>query len=323
MTIDERYAEIAALASDGAEDLDWEPTPEDDEDFVLYGLRRGCVGMISGAGAAGKSFLCLELAYGCALGKQLFSFQRPCAKPMKVLFLTCEEDKKDMRRRKYGVRQTFGDFFKMNMPETRALLKQNCKIYPIAGKLIQLPEDFALLRKICTFDGNFSPDLIFLDPLAMLHDCEENDNGQMTKIVQQFTALAQELNAAVVLCHHLTKDAVCSGSMTQTSSRGASGINCAVRWEIAIAKKTTKTQKKSGRVLEVSETELVCRHVKCNGAKVLPDMAFERKDTGAIVDMGVNLNLTGQTLGERLAVGDASLVETLYIQKKNNIIGGC
>jgi hypothetical protein len=72
------------------------------------------------------------------------------------------------------------------------------------------------------------PGVLFVDPLAEVHNVEENDNTALRTIVAEFRKLAVAFNMAVVILHHTRKG---SGQAAgdPDAARGASSIIGAVR----------------------------------------------------------------------------------------------
>jgi hypothetical protein len=71
------------------------------------------------------------------------------------------------------------------------------------------------------------------DPLAELHDADENDNVALRAVVAAFRTLAVEFDMAVVLLHHTRKGPVAAGD--PDSARGASSIIGAARIVMTLA----------------------------------------------------------------------------------------
>jgi hypothetical protein len=72
------------------------------------------------------------------------------------------------------------------------------------------------------------PATLIVDPLAELHNCEENDNNALRTIIAEFRKLAVAHNMAVIILHHTRKG---SGNAAgdPEAARGASSIIGAVR----------------------------------------------------------------------------------------------
>jgi hypothetical protein len=71
------------------------------------------------------------------------------------------------------------------------------------------------------------PDVLIVDPLAELHNAQENDNTALRSVIAAFRALAAEFNMAVVVLHHTRKGAVAPGD--PDTARGASSLIGAAR----------------------------------------------------------------------------------------------
>jgi RecA-family ATPase len=80
------------------------------------------------------------------------------------------------------------------------------------------------LERLCEGAG---AGLLVCDPLAELHNAEENDNTAMRAVIAAFRGLAQRLGIAVLILHHDRKGASTPGDMDRV--RGASAISGAVR----------------------------------------------------------------------------------------------
>lgn len=94
------------------------------------------------------------------------------------------------------------------------------------------------LERICMEE---QADLLVCDPLAELHDSEENDNTAMRQVVAAFRTLAQRLHMAVMILHHDRKGTSTPGDMDRV--RGASSISGAVRVMLTL---TTMTAEEAG-----------------------------------------------------------------------------
>lgn len=76
-------------------------------------------------------------------------------------------------------------------------------------------------------------DVLVLDPLAELHELDENSNGELRQFIAALRTFAIEAGIAVLLIHHVRKGAVVPGDMD--AARGASALIGAVRsaWTLA------------------------------------------------------------------------------------------
>jgi hypothetical protein len=66
------------------------------------------------------------------------------------------------------------------------------------------------------------PAALIVDPLAELHDVEENDNTALRHVLAAFRGIATEYDIAVVVLHHTRKGALAAGD--PDTARGASAL---------------------------------------------------------------------------------------------------
>jgi hypothetical protein len=84
-------------------------------------------------------------------------------------------------------------------------------------------------------------DVVMLDPIAELHELEENDNVQMAKLMGMVRSVARETKAAILLLHHASKASVDAGkSRAATATRGAGAIVNSARVSMVLNEMTAK-----------------------------------------------------------------------------------
>jgi hypothetical protein len=103
-------------------------------------------------------------------------------------------------------------------------------------------------------------DALVCDPLAELHNAEENDNTAMRSVVAAFRGLAQRLGIAVLLLHHDRKGNSAPGDMDRV--RGASAISGAVRVMMTLTTMSNEEAEKFGIPPDQRR-----RHFRIDGAK--------------------------------------------------------
>lgn len=86
------------------------------------------------------------------------------------------------------------------------------------------PESMALID---TTVQELRPVMVVLDPLAYLHDQDENDNTQMRKVTQPLVRLAASYDLLAVILHHVAKNAAEGGHTPGKRIRGAGSISAA------------------------------------------------------------------------------------------------
>jgi AAA domain len=70
-------------------------------------------------------------------------------------------------------------------------------------------------------------DVLIVDPFVSSHEGNENDNGEMDRVIKNWCKIAQEAKCAIVLCHHTSKAG--SGEVNTMSARGAVAMTAAAR----------------------------------------------------------------------------------------------
>lgn len=214
----------------------YKPEPE-----FLPGLRKGRVGLISASGSTGKSFFCLQLAMASAAGGiALFGTRLPLFEErIRVAYIIGEEDTKDIDRRILSICAYYKKMFNHRDDVWKPML-ENLRLIPMQAHppCVFDPKGptngLARIEKLC---DDFHPELLIIDPLCHFHRADENNNGEMTHVMQLFTQIAAVKNCAVLICHHMGKGSILSGQgALQQATRGASAIVDAARWVMSMTK---------------------------------------------------------------------------------------
>jgi hypothetical protein len=221
-------------------------------------LMQGSVSVLSGQGAGGKSSLVVAWTIAAATGAALGDFKP--VRPLVVVNYNTEDDQ-DEQRRRYSA----------------ALLTQGVEGKAIANRVIRCgPHNIGTLFERDANTGRITPttamgafrdiltssgaDVAICDPLAELHNADENDNTAMRAVVAAFRSLAQELGIAVLILHHDRKGTNAPGDMERM--RGASAIGGAVRVALTL---TTMSQEESEKFGIPADQRR--RHFRIDGAK--------------------------------------------------------
>lgn len=194
-------------------------------DYVVPGYILRCVVTeLLGPGGNGKSLLFLAWAIALALGLPFGDFVPPG--PMRVATLDVEDDIEEQQRRCAAILRTFG--------RTEADLKDRLLLMTPAGQgtLLQfaggrVAKRSALAQRLDRAIDTFKPDVLMLNPLAELHDGEENDNIIVRTVVSELRTMAREKQLAVLIGHHTHKGVADPGN--PDAGRGASARGGAVR----------------------------------------------------------------------------------------------
>lgn len=232
-------------------------------DYVLPALPRGTVGLISGAGGAGKSMWALQASYQVAAGRYCdFGLGGPAAAPGeigRVLYFNLEDPEIILHHRIHHIAGAY------SQDEDRAAwvhdLADFIRIYPLAGQ----GATFIDANRLATGMASRLDDvieahakggdlrLIIVDTLRRAHDCNENDNGEMSVVLRYFEQLAKRWNVALLLLHHESKFGLADKDAGAQALRGASAIVDNARWVARIRTMSKKEGEEFGLDTEVEE----------------------------------------------------------------------
>jgi hypothetical protein len=221
-------------------------------------LLRGSVSMLSGQGAGGKSSLVVAWTISAATGEAVGEFAPPA--PMICVNYNVEDDQ-DEQRRRYSA--ALAQVEKSPRDIARRIIR--CGPQSI-GTLFERDHNtgrvtptaaMSALEALCEQSG---ADILICDPLAELHNAEENDNTAMRAVIAAFRGLAQRLGIAVLILHHDRKGNNAPGDMDRM--RGASSMGGAVRVAMTLTTMSNEEAEKFG-----VPTDQRRRHFRVDGAK--------------------------------------------------------
>jgi hypothetical protein len=227
--------------------LNEEPPPQDWlwEDIIPM----GSVTTITAQGGSGKTFLTLRLAEACTHGSEQFLTFSHNPKKLRrgtVVFVNAEEDPDTIRRRLWSIQQRKiakmakahkGEKLAARIAEYRAELKKYFKKIHLVGKQFSIIDMVdgqpqfgsgleALRKQLRTLDEVV---LVILDPMARLHNGDENSNAVSTMLINAGDSIAQEFHCAVLMSHHVSKDVAIKGIVSGHSGRGGAGFGDGAR----------------------------------------------------------------------------------------------
>lgn len=210
-------------------------------DFVLPGLLAGSVGMIAGNGAVGKSFLALHIAQAIATGKPVAGGIWPAPSTGNVLVIAGEDSPAIIQERLHWIRQGMS-------PEDMAAFDEKADIRSGVGEdmriLVKTGEPGPLLPLL--EEAAVGQRLVILDPLAFLHDADEQDNGAMTRLMQLCQGVCKRTGTTILLLHHFSKAGHQAGGEDWSAARGASSLTTAVRWQVNLTPPTKQDKEDFG-----------------------------------------------------------------------------
>jgi len=194
----------ATISLDELEEQDF-PTPP----VIIEGvLHQGCKMILGGTSKSNKSWSLLDLALSVATGQPWWG--RPCTK-LPVIYINFELPTWSIKNRMRSLRAC--------RPEC-AGKGHALHFWNLRGK----NADITLLRP--QLEERLKKQqygLIILDPAyKVLGNRDENANGEIADLMNEFESLAQASGAAVVVAHHFAKgDSTVKNAMDRLSGAGA------------------------------------------------------------------------------------------------------
>jgi hypothetical protein len=171
-------------------------------------LHQGCKMILGGTSKSNKSWCLLDLALSVASGQPWWG--RQCTK-VPVVYINFE-------LQPWALAERLGALV-MARPEIK-LSKETFAVWNLRGH----NADMSLLRpKLEEQLSRHEFRLIILDPAyKVLGDRDENANGEIASLMNEFEAMAQKTGAAVVVAHHFAKgDSTAKSAMDRMSGAGA------------------------------------------------------------------------------------------------------
>lgn len=273
-------AEKQGIWTDDSDDLDDIPT----RPWLVPGiLLRGAVTLLSGQGAGGKSSLIVAMTTCMAAGTQ-FGKMSP-VKALKALNYNVEDDRDEQRRR-------YAAFLAASSHIERAAIRNVIRVGPEGvGTLFQRDPDTGVvtptqamedLKKLVIEQGI---DCVVVDPLAELHNAEENDNTAMRSILAAFRGFAKETNAGVMVLHHDRKGVGIAGDVDRM--RGASALQGAARIVLTLTRMTEEEADALGIPQEEKASFIRIDNGKANYTKLGEAMWYQL--TSQTISNGENI----------------------------------
>lgn len=189
------------------------------------GLRTGGAAELSGQGGDGKSMMFLAIASAWAEGLPPFGCHRlRPARPLRIVVGFIEDDPSVVQER---LKIQLGG----KAPSANLILFTRAEPLHLAG-LKGKPDPAALARLQATLAAHRPVDLLALDPMAYLHDAEENSSSEMLRWLRPFRECARAAGAATWLVHHAGWEA--------GRGRGSTAIRAWADLELALERREAR-----------------------------------------------------------------------------------
>lgn len=186
-----------------------EPQPKPDE--IIQGmLHQGCKLILGGTSKSNKSWCLIDLAVAVASGKPWWGHNTTQGK---VLFINFELQEWAMLERLQAVKEN-----RLGLGTTD--LDDHLHIWNMRGH----NADLSILRpQLEAQIAEHGYSMIIIDPAyKVLGDRDENANGEIASLMNEFERLAKKTKAAIVLAHHFAKgDSSNKNAIDRMSGAGA------------------------------------------------------------------------------------------------------
>jgi hypothetical protein len=222
------------------------------------------VTLLSGQGAGGKSSFIVAFTTSMAAGVQ-FGKITPKHKFRSINFNV--EDDRDEQRRRYAA------FLAASSHIDRAAIRNVIRVGPEGvGTLFQRDPDTGVVTPTQAMEDlkklviENDIDCVIFDPMAELHNAEENDNTAMRSILAAFRGFAKETNAGVMVLHHDRKGVGVAGDVDRM--RGASALQGAARIVLTLTRMTEEEADALGIPQEERTSYIRIDNAKANYTKL-------------------------------------------------------
>lgn len=211
-------------------------TPPPPIDFVLPGMVAGTVGLLVGAGSAGKSMWAVQVGMSIAAGEDGFGLLGSDMPAGKVVYLCAEDQESVLHHRLHNMAQ----ILRRNERKGEAFLDrvaENFHVLPVYGLGLTIEhrgdkwweKSWWQAAEYCR-----GARLIIVDTLIRFSGGRsENDNVEMGVMMNAVEETVAKTGSSFLLLHHVGKAAARDGSAggDQTAVRGASALTDNARWQ--------------------------------------------------------------------------------------------
>lgn len=245
--------DFAARKMDLLAAFDIEPEPLD---LVLPGMVAGTVGMIAGAGSAGKSMWSVQCGMSIACGADIFGLFEGFGgfelRPGRVVYACAEDQRPVLHHRLYNMAQHLRGAAPAEAPGLIDAIAQNLDIVDLYGSGIAIePQRPEWWTSNWWLLANFAHGarLVILDTLIRFAGGRsENDNVEMAAMMSAVEMAVKSTGSTFLLLHHVGKASARDGTAgsDQTAVRGASSLTDNARWQANLQTMTVAEAAKRG-----------------------------------------------------------------------------
>jgi RecA-family ATPase len=259
--------------------------PPDREWVFKRLLPKKIVAALIAAGGTGKSFMAIHMAVASASGG-MFLDEFISEKPIKVVFISGEDDQNELNRRLRSAIKNFSNSYKDLVKQNLSFIDFSSSFELFTNKLsygeTSITETPAKLIKLIQDKLGDEVGLIIIDPVSRFRGGEENSAPDTTRFVQTIQLLSEQLNSTVLLVHHVNKNAKVNGT-GQNNARGSSALVDGVRLVMELNALSDKEMKDQFNIAPGTKELLSLSVVKSNYGKKIMPITVEKTDDGSFV----------------------------------------
>ncbi len=222
-----------------ADILDGRMPDEYQANGVLPGLARGQSGIVAGGAKIGKSMLSCQIATSIAVGRDMTASPDCSGIGIRgrgrAVYIAMEDSKKCVWDRIKALSARLSG-------EEKDLLRKNLCVVVKRGRLDVLGSGAGYILEKAT-----GASLVVLDTLSHFHAVNENKTEEMLPVAMCISDLAAESKAAIVVLHHVNKQALANGVRDPSVDvRGSLAIVDELRWGGILASMTPDEARECG-----------------------------------------------------------------------------
>jgi KaiC/GvpD/RAD55 family RecA-like ATPase len=257
--------------------------PPDREWVFKRLLPKKIVAALIAAGGTGKSFMAIHMAVASASGG-MFLDEFISEKPIKVVYISGEDDQNELHRRLRSAVKSFSNSYKDLVKQNLSFIDFSSSFELFTNKLsygeTNITETPAKLIKLIQDKLGNEVGLIIIDPVSRFRGGEENSAPDTTRFVQTIQLLSEQLNSTVLLVHHVNKNARANGT-GQNNARGSSALVDGVRLVMELNALSDKEMKDQFNITPGTKELLSLSVVKSNYSKKIMPITVEKTDDGS------------------------------------------
>lgn len=286
---------------------------------------RGETSVLAALGAGGKSTMQLVFAAHLSQGRSLGRFEIVERRPLKVMVYNMEDTINTIGVRLAAVCSRYG--FEYEKVRENIVIVAKGMIAPlcVATKVAGIPTlngpDVEMMRNLIT---HHKVDVAMLDPLVLLHKCNENDTTEMRYVISVLDNVFASCGCAGIIAHHGGKGAGSKGPSTDMF-RGASAIADGVRVGVTITPPTEQDEidlhLDKGKAKGLFRVDAVKANYMAKSDKALAWLKWESVNspgTGELVGVPVPLDLADEK--KRSAEPLARMIRDLLVSDGAGVV---